>query len=74
MVLPRNPIQCLTCADKNGGAVGASIETPKASTGKGNGPVGARGRVERRKLPQRILGLSPSRERVLVHFGPEKRI
>jgi len=56
-----------------------AFETPKASRGTGMGrgcPLPSRlwGLGERRKLPQRGLGRSPGRKRILVKFELEKYI
>ena len=57
---------------------GAEFETPKASSGDGNGegvfpsPADYGGMGERRKLPQRSPGRSPGRKHILVHFELEK--
>ena len=64
---------------ENRGAVGAERETPKASSGKGNGegdppPKPTRWSGERRKLRPgpRWTPRSPGRKQILVHFELEK--
>jgi len=56
---------------------GAEFETPKTSSGEGNGKgvspsQPTRGSGELRKLPQPGPGRSPGRKRILVHFELEK--
>jgi len=66
---------------ENRGAVGAEFETPKASSGEGNGegvsslPSRLEVLGERRKLPQRSPGAEPRpKTDFFVHFELEKRI